>query len=335
MKAKDYVIVQEKNTKPFLMCVQSVDDKTLSGVLEHNRRKDYKVVEVRKKDVIVNLGPNPTPGKVYNIDVSNLYRKTIEHDFWGPLHFYVKLDDVTLKMLRNALDRTAKVIQQHKLESFVEKSETEIRSKKGKYAGMFHFNPKGTSVTWYAPEWAQNQADMMDYIILHEFGHNVRYNGVTSLSLRAKWLRLFQTSISPVVIPHKGLQAIWNKMLEEKVNDDEVKFSEALKNVAATDEKYEKAVKVLLQWLRQVQHITPKELSIAWDAGDQEYLESVWPTSAIDSSDLSPVISEYATKNVEETFAEAFAFYLSGKKLPKSVNDLIEKSLSYARKVGG
>ena len=38
-----------------------------------------------------------------------------------------------------------------------------------------------------------------------------------------------------------------------------------------------------------------------------------------------------ATKSVYELIAESVAFFLMGKKLPKRVQDLVDKTLSYAR----
>ena len=331
LSEKDYVVAQQKDGKPFLVQVTQVEDGTFSGILEMDRRVERKFIELKTKDVMVNLGPTPKPGKVYNIDVSNLYRTSVNHDWWGSIHFYVKLDKAILKLLRNSLDRTAKVLDKAGLEAFVDKSDIEIRAPKGKWAGMYHHNPKQRSLTWYAPEKCGGAADIMDYIVYHEFGHCVRFNGVTGNKIRQKWLRLYQKSIKPVVIPSKACDAMWKKLEEQQDADDEVGFGEALHNISGEDEKYERALKVILKWLKQVQHLRPKDLDLAWKARDLEYLRDVWPTSAIDSSDLKPEVSEYATVNVEELFAECFAFHFTKKQIPSSYEDLLDKSISYAK----
>lgn len=334
-KKLDYVIAQTKGqTKPFLMqVVQLESDYTVVGMLENNRRTKAQTVMVKPKEILLNLGPNPMPGKVYNIDVSNLYRKSFNHDWWGAVHFYTKLDAAVVKLLRNGLDRTAEILEKHKLAPFVEVFETEIRAKKGKYAGMYVHRPKdNASVVWYAPEWTAGDSKAMDYVILHEFGHVVRFNGLKgAVKLRQKWLRLYQESIKPVVVPAKAHAHLWTALSTAHNNDAELPFGEALKDLSAEDEKNHRALKVILKWIKQVHKVGPKELSLAWSAGDMKYLKSVWPESAIDSSDLTPVISEYATKNMEELFAECFAMYMSKIKLPEAYVDLMEKSLSYAK----
>jgi hypothetical protein len=60
-------------------------------------------------------------------------------------------------------------------------------------------------------------------------------------------------------------------------------------------------------------------------------VEDLWPEKDVDKNELNPIVSEYACKNPEELFAEAFSFSLVGKKLPKSVGKLLDKTLSYAK----
>lgn len=334
----DYLIAQVKGTqKPFLaQVVQVEEDGTLMCVLEQDRRSKLRNVEVRPKEIVVNLGPTPPAGKVYNIDVSNLYRRTLHHDWWGPIHFYTKLDKETLSMFKNSLDRTAKVLDKHKLAPFTELFETEVRAKRGKYAGMYLHKPKVKHLVWYAPDWAQLDSPTMDYVIFHEMGHVVRYNGVKGgVKLRQKWLRLYQESIKPVVIPVKATTQLWTKLRQAASADPECSFSEAVKTLSSEEDKNDRALKVILKWIKQVHHVGLKELNLAWEAEDVSYLKSVWPESSIDSSDLSPVVSEYATKSMEELFAECFAFYMSKKELPDTYLSLMEKSLSYAKATVG
>lgn len=332
MNKNDYVIAQGKQKSPYLFQVTQVDGKLISGTLEHDRRKKLTPVEVHKRDVLVNLGPEPKPGKVYGIDVSNLYRKAVQHDWWGSIYFYVKPDPETLKVLRKSLDRTAEILDKKKLSPFVELFDTEIRAKTGKYAGMYKHNPKAGNTVWYTPEWAQNSPMTMNYVILHEFGHVVRYNGLSSaVKLRQKWLRLYQKSIKPTVIPSKALEAVHRQLIEQRQADDGVTFQEAMKNVASLDEKYVKPVKVIAEFFKKVHHIGPKELGLAWKAEDLSYISKLWPHTAIDTSDLNPIISEYSAKSVEELFAEAFAFRMQGKELPDQYVELLDESLSYAK----
>lgn len=335
INTNDYVIAESKGTKPFMLQVTANHGKVFTGFVEQNRHRDPREIEVSSKDMVLNLGPDPKPGKVYGIDVGHRYRKSFTHPGWGSIHFYTKLDPATIKLFRNSLDRTYKIVKKHRLDGYIDKIETEVREKKGKYAGMYIHSKENLSTIWYAPECAQGSADIMDYVVLHEFGHALRYHGMTSMKLRSAWLKLYQRSIAPVVVSEKQTGAIWKTMLDSLKADGEIGFIEALKAAASEDEETEAQVKVIVRWFKQVQHLAPKDLGVLWAAGETDHIRSLWPKAAIDSSKLEPLITEYATKNVEETIAESFAYHMLGKKLPKSAAALMEKSLSYARRAGG
>jgi hypothetical protein len=55
-------------------------------------------------------------------------------------------------------------------------------------------------------------------------------------------------------------------------------------------------------------------------------VEKVWPTDLIKSGDRDILVTEYATKNVEELFAEAVANFYYGN-LPDKIKELVEDSL--------
>jgi hypothetical protein len=334
MKEKDYLICKIKGNedeKPFVARVNSLGKETIEVTLEKNVHHERKVIEITKKDIVVRLGPTPAPGTVYGCDVSNLYRKTLSHDFWGTLYCFVSLPPETLKVLRNSLDRTAKIVEKLGLEDFVDLFTIEIRAKKGKWAGMYKHNKEGLHTVWFAPEWAQNAAEFMDYVILHEFGHVLRYNGLTSKKAQSRWLKLFHQSIKPDLIDHKDLMKILKGIKAAKKEDDLVGFSEALRGLADDDEEMLHRTKILLRWFKQIHHLSVKDLNIMWAAEAFEQLEALWPTVSIDSSKLDPLVSEYGTVSSEELFAESFALHAQKKKLPNSVVTLMDKSLSLIR----
>jgi hypothetical protein len=280
--------------------------------------------------VLVNLGKDPAPGKVYGVDVTNRYRKTIHSDVWGPIHFFVKPDKDHMKMLRLGLDVTAKKLEKMDLLDFMGKFQTEIRAKKGKYAGMYVHDRNGESKVWYAPETCGDQATM-NYVIFHEFGHVLRYNGLTRVKARARWQRMFQQSIAPVVVSKKNLDRLLAHLLSQAEIGTEFSLGNVIKEYAAEDESIIISVKALTRWMRNVHHISPRELDVLWSANDTATLQSLWPTSSIDTSKLAPILTDYATRNVEELVAESFAYYALGKKLPAHIHKLLERSLDEIR----
>jgi hypothetical protein len=350
MKEKDYILFQVESQredadkekgpqKMFLGKVTAVNDKAVNVRLEKDVHIKTSVIEVPKKMIKVNFGPTPHPGKAYGVDLGNIYLKSFEHEFWGPIHFFTKLRPDLLKMLRNSLDRTAKIVDRLKLEHYTGAFDTQIRAKQGKWAGKFLFRPKdGHHSVWYAPEWSPTP-ESLDYVVLHEFGHVLRYLGLTNKKYRAKWLELFHETVAPQIIEYKDLKAI-RKELESLASDEDVSLKKALYIVANgendeespnDDEEQKHKIKILLRWFKQIHHLSPTDLGTIWDADKFDQIAKLWPTMSIDSSKLKPLVSEYATVSSEELFAEAFAFYATKKKLPGRVETALEKSLSVIR----
>lgn len=329
MKTNQYVVVKRKDEKPFLGRIDKVREDAVMVALEKDIQYQRNVVEVDKKDIKVLLGENPLPGTVHGFDLNNLYRKTLEHKFWGPIHFFVPLEKPTLRILKNSLDRTAERVTKLGLEHYADCFETEIRAKKGKFAGMYRHSGSEDkpNVVWYAPDWCKNDQKQMDYVVFHEFGHAVRYNGIKTNKMRNKWLRLYQKTIAQVKVEPKTLRAILHDL--DDFDEEQESFKGALNG--ATQDQSPRVQKALTQWLKETHRITGKELEIMWRSSKLKDLEKFWPDHMIDTHDLKPALSEYATKNVEETFAECFAFYCQKMKIPSAFEELMEESLSRAR----
>lgn len=328
MKEKDYLIAEVKGGKPFLAQVKEIADKSMIVILDHQRYQEERTIEITKRDILVRLGENPKPGKVYGVDVANVYRKSINHEFWGPIHFFVKPADEVLKRLKIGLDFTANKLDKMGYREYTTRFQTEIRAKKGKYAGMYLHRPDNKSLIWYAPEMAEDQKTM-NYIVFHEFGHVLRFNGLNRVKARAKWQKLFQQSIAPIVVSRKWLDGLHAHVKDSA--DAEASLGSIIKDYQKDEEETAAYLKALSRWFKQVHHISPRDLQVLWEAGDLETIDSLWPTNSIDTSKLSPLITEYATKNVEETFAESFAFYMMDMKLPAHVERLLEKSLTIVK----
>lgn len=329
MKVNQYVVVKRKEEKPFLARIDAVNNNSVMVALQKDIQYQRNVIEVEKKEIKVLLGENPMAGTVHGFDLHNLYRKTIEHDFWGPIHFFVTLEKPTMKILKASLDKTAERVTKLGLEGFVNCFQTEIRAKKGKFAGMYRHSKSADKphVVWYAPDWCKNEPKQMDNVIFHEFGHVVRYNGVLTNKMRNKWLRLYQKTIAQVQVEPKTLRAILHDL--DDFNEEEESFKSALNG--ATQDQSPRVQKALTQWLKETHKITGKELEIMWRSSKIKDIEKFWPDHMIDTHDLKPAITEYATKNVEELFAECFAFYCQKTKLPSVFEELMEESLSRAR----
>lgn len=329
MKINQYVVAKrDKQEKPFLARIHKVGESSCEAVLEKDIQFKKQLVTLEKKHIKVNLGLSPLPGRAYGLDLDNLFRRTIEHDFWGNIHFFVDLEVDQRKMLKQSLDRTAKVVEKLKLAPFTRTYETEIRAPKGKWAGMMIPSKDSERLhrVWYAPSKATSP-EFMDYVVLHEMGHVVRHVGVRTNKMRNRWLRYYQRTIAPVKVGAPTLKDMLNTLGE--YDEMENSFRSVFKTL--TDEAGPRVGKAILQWMKETHRITPRELEIMWRASKTKDLSNYWPDHEVDTHELKPVISDYATKNIEETFAETFAFYCQKKKLPEKAVELMEHSLSVAR----
>lgn len=335
-KNGDFLVVSPedpKSKKYLLIRITEVHGSTIEGWDEtHRKGLNAQKVTIKTNQVVTSLGPNPPPGKVYGIDLVNRFRKKLEHPFWGNVLVYTPIDNAVAKLVKNSLDRTAKKIDKMGLAPFTEFIDTHLVAKQGKWAGMYTHSKdpdKASSYIQYAPECADMNADMMDYLVFHEFGHCVRFNGVRGKKVRLKWMLEYNRSIDPIEI---SLPQV-NKMFKylENYADSEAGLGAVFREFINEEEEHKLWVRGLMRWFQEVHHLAPKDLSIIWDGQDLQALKDLWPTKAIDSSKLAPVLTEYATKNVEELFAECFAFYCQGKKMPARLESLIEKSIQYAK----
>lgn len=324
----DYVICKnpESPKKNFLMQVVKVGDSKIGGYIEHDRHLKEEKVTVPKLLVVANLGEDPTPGKYGNVDARDIYRKTFHHDEWGDIHFFVKPSKPLRKALKKSLDTTAARLEKRGLSSLFRNVCNEIRSPRGKYAGMYKHGGKNkpNRLQLFLKE---EHAQHMDYVLYHESGHVVRYNFMKNSGLRARWLKLYNISVPKVPIKGKEFESMF-KQLEKAQPEDLKEYASSLE-----EDEEKKVLKTVVRYMKQVHRVTPRDIDVLIHAGKYEQLYDLWPTRTIDVNELEPLVSEYATKNVEELFAEAFAFHMVKKKLPKSVGSLLENSLSYASEV--
>lgn len=322
----DYLLVKEgEKAKPYLIKFTKVSDGSVVGTREEDRHIDPQVVEVSPKHVLINLGDDPKVKKVDGVTISDRFVTSVVHPVWGDVHVLTKVSKEDRDLLKASLDRTARKVEKLGLAHLIEGTITEVRSKQGKWAGKYkHGHGDDPARMIYAPEWADGSAKAMDYVVLHEFGHRVRYAGVKSPKIRARWLHYYNRSISRTVVTTDDIKEIMKGLANP---DGETSLNQTLKEIAAENDERTPQLKTLARWFKQVRHLSFRDLGVIWEAGEMDAFNALWPDSDVDSSELAPIVSEYATKNVEELFAESFAYHCTAQKLPSKISDLLEKTL--------
>jgi hypothetical protein len=319
----------EGKAKPFLFKVTGQHKGIVSGFLT----KDSHIsslkssVEVPIKDVIINLGAEPYPGKVHGCDLNNLYTGKKLHTHFGQIHFFYKPAPEVGQNLFAALDKVYKVLKQNRLE-FVVQPDTcmwEVLPFHGeKYAGMYCRSKKPET----SPHRLQIRPEIMPssdypYVIYHELAHHLHKEFATGSKLQAAWIQLYSSTIKVSSIRKDQS----TEMLEALLTQEDP--PSAYKSVLSEEDA--QIYKLILKNIQQNHQISVKELDLLFEADYRDDIRSVWPTRGIAKKDLAPVVSEYALTKWTELVAESVAYRLTGKKLPKEVEALVDKTFSYAR----
>lgn len=326
----DYVVAKLRTQESFFLTFGKVDEVTkdlVVGTIEKDRhiKQLRKGFEVIPSDVVLNLGPKPYAGQILKFDTGHLYtQRKINHEFFGPLYFfYVPSKEVGTTLIK-AFDKAASVLRKAKLPE-PQNTVWEINSKDqkpAKYAGFYRHskNPaKKPSTLAIKPEAVPTTVTDYLYIILHEYAHYLHFNHIRNPKTNARWIKLFNTSIRPQTIDRLRVKTLLLKLLEGEDRPSDFR--------GQLEEQERNAWNWIIRTIGQDHAVSIRELDTLFEAEDKDEITSLWPRRSLLKKELSPVISEYSTRNWRETFAEAFSFHFLGKKLPPAVTSLLEKTL--------
>ena len=322
VKPHDY-IVGDDSKKKWLMQVTSVNDGIVYGNLEANRAYNPQQGEFRIDQVIAILGPKPALGSTYGVAVEPFIR-TLVHSEWGDVHFFVDLKPEMKTQLKGALDEVAKKLKAKRLFSFVKHGNMamEIRQPKGKWDGMYAFKHEKTEPAdrmMLRPK----GVNQMNYVLAHESGHGVWYRLMTK-KMHSRWIKLYKSYTKAQEFSAADIR---------RLRDDYIKDSVHVKDYRGQlEEDHAILFDNLIGQLTSNSRLTVKHLDVLSETGDLEVIKDAWPMHAEDS-DFDVAITEYGTTSVEELFAEAFAFWLLGNKIPQIILALMEKTVAHCKTV--
>lgn len=279
---------------------------------------------VSKKQIVLNLGETPRPGKVYGLETTNLFRVRKDHDDFGAINFFYKPDKQVVKDLWASMSKVAKILKKKGLEFLLDDIVWEVlRYHKEKFAGMY-MHAKNDKM----PHRIQVRPEIMPateyaYVLLHELGHHLHLEFLTSKKLNAHWLRVYNTSIKVETIKKDTSIRLLTSLLEQEDLPSDFK--------GQLSEEDALAFKWIIRTIASNNALSIKELDTLWEADMKDDISKLWPQRTITHKELAPVLTEYATKNYKELVAESFAFYMVGKKQPEGLIRLLEKSISYCK----
>lgn len=284
--------------------------------LQPNAYGELHSAEVPQNAILCSVGQNPKVGSVYGVDLTNVYRKSVEIEKFGRLLYFYAPEKSVRKALKHAFEIVATKLESEKLYSIFD--EQVIYSvKRMKNAGLFTDCDETNSVPYHIdinPEACT--IEDLPYVFLHEIGH-YHFNKLDS-DWQVKWVKLFSSYVRMERFTVKEM-----KNLRESFANSGLSFADFKKEIDESDQVYFKSV---VQHLCRCFKMTAKQLEILYEE-DPETVLSKFPSTCT-KTDYETPVSEYATKNYSELFAESFAFYLLGYKLPEKVNTLTKKTIS-------
>ena len=335
MKAapKDYVIVNsandEEKPKYKLVRVKSSNNGEIIGIDQRQPHIEREVVEVAAPKIILNLGQVPHPGVYLGLSTKNLYRRSSESAL-GTVHILCGIKKSEFDQFNEAAGRFRDWLIKNKLDFVLNDDITlELASTTGKYAGMYHTkskklaNPKIT----FSYEKLFEEGASIDYVIAHEYGHHIDFTYINEHDkARSSWVSLFKDSTEAPLVEKKFIAECIERVVASDVN--------CLRDVITELEAEEVPLfKHICKWIVKNRKLKLQDVDSLLKNKDYDSVKEIWPKQAIAYSSLKPLVSEYACVSSRELLAESFAFKVGGKKLPSAVEELLDKSLSLARRL--
>lgn len=317
-KTGDYVIATVNSEKPKLIKVTSITKKgIISGLLNDGPSEENNDTPIRliENDIWANLGSKPRNGNAFGVKVEP-YLRSINSPF-GRIDFYRQLTKTERRILMSGLKSIWKKVKNTRIAELFPLNRIEIRPAKGKQAGCYkHLKTSFLSSNndWIILNPAFIDREMIQYFIWHEIAHGIWFH-LVSPSVKARWMSAYSKRMSL----HKMKENVLVELRREvessssiaeylQDNDDTVLFKEVLKHIKRVHRLSKENIDVLIN--------------------QDQSLEKYWPSYYELGEPNTIDVSEYATKSVEEFFAEVVAWSKTGRKMPASIRKLYVRTLS-------
>ncbi len=326
-----FVNLPGKSERNLLIRAASIQGDLLIGSVEEHRHITARTIEVPLSSVILNVGSDPVPGRVYGYDLSYLFRRFRSIPALGEVAFFCKVTKEEVAQLKSAATELHKKLERAKLDFILDDPVVyEVVSKEyaGKWAGMYSRSkkedmPHKIQVTLDKSRLETSSISNYEYVLAHEMGHHLHFHYVKAHSpADAAWIRAYQETVRPLEVDTKVVRLFLDQLLHER-------SVRAL--LAETEEDLQPQLKRVLREVKSSSGLGPRELDRLLEVHKDDDLAKCWPKSGLMLSEKHPSVTEYALKNYNELFAESFAFHILGRALPKKLTKLIESSLSLAR----
>lgn len=307
---KDYLILEVGGKFRLARCT-SIEPFQATLELEDQDGRPVPV-EFTARDIVANLGKSPKYGTAFGVQIEIMHKR-FSHDWFGDIEVYRAYPEETILAFKKCLQKIAREIERRKLPQLPLKFE--VRNPKGKYAGHYKHRPgKETDTLVVRLGEDDISIENMTYVVAHEYAHGIWFRHL-SLNQRSKWISLYHDAMTVTQVEEKELKSLLDDLIAEQSitqfyklvsEEDKVVLRAVFKHIKATHGLDKHHIQLLLSL--------------------EEDVSNVWPTY-LEVGDTGLIVSDYAKKSPEECWAECFAFWFEGKKLPKRVSELLDSSL--------
>lgn len=276
-----------------------------------------KTIDFEPEDVVANMGATIIPGtSAFGITMTP-YEFSMEDKKWGTIHFYRKItDDREMKYFKAMLTKIHEKLAEIKATGFMPLT-LKILPQKGKKAGWYNYNTKNGDTLALLPIDFRDK-EYNDYVLFHEAAHGIWFRQIPR-DIQVKWIDIYEERINVHSADKKKLQ----RLAKEAAGCAEG-IGSFIKNECEGEDI--DIMKECIAYVKRVHKITQKQLELYIEQNGTKSILKFWPTST-DIGKPLPDVSEYAMESYEELFAESFAFYMTGRKLPKDVKKLLKSTI--------
>jgi hypothetical protein len=331
----DYVVATIEEKKKLLLVDKKRSDGMLKTLLaDHSIIDDPQTFVIEGDDVLANMGPNPEPGSAYGVRVEPCVG-SVDIKPWGRVYFLRRLEKSERGAIKKQLKITGRFIQKLGLDSILP-MQIAVKPKSGRWAGKYLYRPTPEDVDsgQAANDWmhlAPHQINrnyneeqifgFLPYVILHEFGHGIWYRKMT-YALKAKWIKLYTKSKKRHRAELRQIQRLGQNFIASKAT-----VRMFMKEISEDEQE---VFNEILSYISTYHGLETKHLDTLVIAQRGKLIRRYWPRRPLTLVDDNPFVTEYATKNVEELFAEAFSHYYVKElreKVPANVRKLLLRTL--------
>lgn len=306
VEVNDIVVVEvEKTKKSTVRHIVKVTAVTSSGLVGTSVAKGTAPTVCELKNVIANLGVEPKTGWVYGYHIS------------GGLEGVTAIDgiDVVLKVKppEGMLDAMQECMKKFPMVFGLVKFRIEVHGPRGNRLGFWATHKRSDTDTMgvHTPAFYK---DEIDHTMVHETGHGI-WNRLIDESLRAKFIEAYTQSID--------VQEVALSKIRQMAKDFDEQKGSVRTHMKSLERVDREVFKKMIDWIKNVHHITKEDIDRLRQG--EFKVATYFPTHALVSSTVLPVITQYATTKPVEFFCEAWAHYWLRRKMPKGVITILDQ----------